>query len=444
MKRIHLLPLLILTAIILASCGGKKDILRYNSVAEDIDTTLFDMRAVPASCFTFNAAPTGRPIENSTGKTVQVFQNAFWISAEPVSYEHWTSVMGKEPLSYENIERFLDKLYVKTHIPYIVPSEAMIEAALNHRAIDIDKPIFTSDDWTDTVLPDELTTDWRYISETGNDKTVRERYRRLHTESYRRGGIYRFHLAVRKAGPVPEEIFKQYIPSEKPDRNTVVLDGKKTYTAKGISFTMIPVEGGTAKVGATPEQLKYADEDEKPEHEISFRDFYIGENEVTVGLWNAVMGYLPSWNDIRYPDKPVVGVSWFDTKEFIQRLNAITDETFRLPDEYEWEYAARGGKKTHGYILSGSNKAKDVAVHTADDRGSHISNVRSKRPNELGLYDMSGNVWEWVQGTHSDEDGNCVLRGGSYSSRSAACRVSNRQAMRPGNTKDTFGFRLAQ
>lgn len=142
----------------------------------------------------------------------------------------------------------------------------------------------------------------------------------------------------------------------------------------------------------------------------------------------------------------VSNVSWYDVQEFILRLRSLTGRPFRLPSEDEWEYAARGGRKTEGYIFSGSNSAQEVAVCTHKNKdGESVrpapADVGSRLPNELGLHDMSGSVWEWVRGEHPD--GGAIQKGGSRLSLNTACRVSNRQAMDPGTKKDTFGFRLA-
>lgn len=451
----HFIKYFLLAMLVIASvsCSKGKHLLRYNSFVDELPSDILGLNMIPveASCFTFNAAPTGRPVENSTGETVQVFQKAFWISETAVDFDHWLwkAVMKDKPFCYNNIELFLDALYIRTKIPFIVPSESMLEAAMNQGAITLDKAVFVCDDWTDTVRPNDLDVDWRY-SDTGNIKTMRERYKRLQVESYRRSRNYRFYIAVQKSENLPNKLLDLYDPtivSLRPE--DLVVDGKKTFNVNGVSFNMMPVKGGTALIGATPEQSKYADDDEKDVREVTLDDFYIGETEVTLGLWYAVTGIIPSWNDIKYTERPVVGVSWYDTKEFIEKLNALTGKQFRLPNEDEWEYAARGGNKTHKYVFAGSNSAKDVAVYTTEKSGSAVKEVKSRRPNELGLYDMSGNTWEWVQGIYErpvDTENNglsCVLRGGSCSSRSAALRVSNRQPMRPGNIKDTFGFRLA-
>lgn len=452
----HFIKYLLLVALIVAtaSCWKGKQLLRYNSGVEQLQTDILGLNMIPveASCFTFNAAPTGRPVENSTGETVQVFQRAFWISDATVGYDHWLwkQIMKDKPVSYDNIEVFLDALYTRTKVPFIVPSESMLEAAVNQGAVSLTDAVFVSDDWTDTVRPTELEVNWRYTSSTGSFKTMRERYKRLQVESYRRSRNYRFYLAVQSNEELPNRLVDLYDPSIVSMRpEDLIVDSKKTFTANGVSFNMMPVKGGKAVIGATAEQEKYADDDEKPAEEKTFDDFYIGETEVTIGLWQAVTGIVPSWNDPKFPNRPVVGVSWYDTKEFIEKLNALTGQRFRLPNEDEWEYAARGGIKTHKYVFAGSNSAKDVAVYTTEKSGSVVKEVKSKRPNELGLYDMSGNTWEWVQSIYEHPDGKedngytCVLRGGSCSSRSAALRVSNRQPMRPGNIKDTFGFRLA-
>ena len=199
-------------------------------------------------------------------------------------------------------------------------------------------------------------------------------------------------------------------------------------------------------LGATPEQGKYAEADEAPLREATLRDYKIGQTEVTAALWNAVMGSWTVGTGKQFPGRPAVGVSWYDAKEFILRLREITGRPFRLPSEDEWEYAARGGRRSKGYVFAGSNTSADVAVCTYKDKKGesvrpHPADAASKKPNELGLYDMSGNAWEWVQGTYPG--GGCIQKGGSRLSLNVACRVSNRQSMPPGSRKDTFGLRLA-
>ena len=174
-------------------------------------------------------------------------------------------------------------------------------------------------------------------------------------------------------------------------------EGPMTFEANGVSFKMMPVEGGTFLMGATPEQEK-AESNEMPTHQVTLSNYFIGETEVTQALWQAVMGTNPSYN--KGDDLPVEQVSWGECLEFINRLNALTGQNFRLPTEAEWEFAARGGNKSGGYQYSGSNHLSSVAWYKRNS-DKHTYPVKTKAPNELGVYDMSGNVWEWC----SDWDG---------------------------------------
>ena len=182
-------------------------------------------------------------------------------------------------------------------------------------------------------------------------------------------------------------------------------EGTGTFTVNGVTFTMIAVEGGTFQMGATSEQGSDAESDEKPVHSVTLSDYCIGETEVTQELWEAVMGSNPSGFS-GYPQRPVEKVSWNDCQEFITKLNQLTGKNFRLPTEAEWEYAARGGNKSQGYKYSGSNTIDNVAWYYSNS-ASRTHDVKTKSPNELGIYDMSGNVWEW-----------CYDWYGSYSSGS--------------------------
>ena len=167
----------------------------------------------------------------------------------------------------------------------------------------------------------------------------------------------------------------------------------------------------------------------------------MGETEVTQELWQAVMGSNPSY--FIGSQRPVEQVSWNDCQEFIEKLNTLTGEKFRLPTEAEWEYAARGGNKSKGYEYAGSDNVGDVAWYT-DNSKSSTHEVKGKLPNELGLYDMSGNVWEWCSdwygayssGAQVDPAGPAsgstrVRRGGSWSSDAAYCRVFYRSGITP-------------
>ena len=170
----------------------------------------------------------------------------------------------------------------------------------------------------------------------------------------------------------------------------------RTITVNGVSFKMIYVEGGNFMMGTYGGEFPR----ENPPHAVKVSDFYIGMTEVTQELWEAVMGRNPSM--FRGGKRPVEMVDYYDCQEFIGKLNRLTGENFRLPYEAEWEYAARGGKKSKGYTYAGSNSIGQVAWYNGNS-GGHTHNVATKQANELGLYDMNGNVWEWCQDFFDEE-----------------------------------------
>ena len=228
----------------------------------------------------------------------------------------------------------------------------------------------------------------------------------------------------------------------------------KTFTVGGVSFTMVYVQGGTFTMGATREQGSDAFDVEKPSHSVTLSSYHIGETEVTQALWQAVMGSNPSkfTGDSR---RPVEHVSWEDCQRFISRLTSLTGQHFHLPTEAQWEYAARGGSKSRGYKYSGSNDVGSVAWYY-DNSSRTTHPVKTKSPNELGLYDMSGNVWEWCQdwfgyyssGSQTNPTGassgaDRVDRGGSWSCFARGCRVSNRYCDTPSYRYNYLGLRLA-
>ena len=228
----------------------------------------------------------------------------------------------------------------------------------------------------------------------------------------------------------------------------------KQFIVKGVSFKMVYVQSGTFTMGATSEQGSNVYSDEKPTHSVRLSSYYIGETEVTQALWHAVMGSNPSYNKGGV-DYPVETVSYDDCKNFISKLNSITGQNFRLPTEAEWEFAARGGNKSRGYMYAGSDNIGSVAWYT-ENSGYQTHPVKKKLPNELGLYDMSGNVREWCNdwfGTYSSyvqnnpqgpNSGSCrVYRGGSYYSRARYCRVSGRNDNTPSYSNSILGLRLA-
>ena len=217
---------------------------------------------------------------------------------------------------------------------------------------------------------------------------------------------------------------------------------------KGISFNMVRVEGGTFDMGATPEQVNPND-DEKPVHQVTLSSYYIGETEVTQALWQAVMGSNPS--DFKGDSLPVEYVSWDDCQTFIERLNTITHRNFRLPTEAEWEFAARGGNKSRHTQYSGSDNLDEVAWYGSNSNDK-THPVKSKKANELGIYDMSGNVWEWCQDKYDSTPQNNpigpssgarrVSRGGGWGSDARGCRLSCRSGRSPGFRTTFLGLRL--
>ena len=220
----------------------------------------------------------------------------------------------------------------------------------------------------------------------------------------------------------------------------------------GISIDMVRVEAGTFTMGATAE-MEDPYGDEKPTHQVTLtNDYYMGKYEVTQALWQAVMNSNPSY--FKGDNLPVEQVSWDDCQEFLSKLNSITGKTFRLPTEAEWEYAARGGKKSRGYQYSGSNNLSDVAWYKDNsDRKTHA--VGSKQANELGIYDMSCNVREWCQdwyGSYSSSSQvnpigansgyHRVCRGGGWYFTARNCRSSYRNSISPDGRGYDFGLRL--
>jgi len=214
---------------------------------------------------------------------------------------------------------------------------------------------------------------------------------------------------------------------------------------------MVFVEGGTFMMGATSEQDADCN-DEKPVHQVTVNSFYIGKYPITQEQWWAVMEDNPSY--FEGENLPVEMVNWDDVQKFIRILNAKTDKQYRLPTEAEWEFAARGGNKSKGYKYSGSDSIADVAWYE-DNSDDKTQPVGAKAPNELGIYDMSGNVWEWCNDWFGEYSASVqinpkgpksgsgrVLRGGGWSSRARGCRVAHRIILTPGLRYSRPGLRL--
>ena len=227
---------------------------------------------------------------------------------------------------------------------------------------------------------------------------------------------------------------------------------KETVTVNGFNFKMVAVEGGTFQMGQTSEQDHSYDA--KPVHSVTLSNYAISETEVTQGLWKAVMGNNPS--HFKGDNKPVESVSWNECQEFIRKLNSLTGRRFRLPTEAEWEFAARGGKNSLGFRYAGGDDLRKVGIYE-ESVGDETYPVKSKLPNELGLYDMSGNVSEWcadwygqyppysqTNPTGPSFGSHRIHRGGDWLTDLSDCNISERGCTTPSNSGKYIGFRLAE
>lgn len=225
-----------------------------------------------------------------------------------------------------------------------------------------------------------------------------------------------------------------------------------------LEENMILVEGGTFMMGQDNPDIacKGCTQDEQPIHRVTLNSYYIGKYEVTQKEWNDIMNDNPNYEE-DCSNCPVEGISWIDIQEFIKKLNSKTGKIFRLPTEAEWEFAAKGGIKSQKFAYSGSNVVADVSWSSLK-KDKKIHSVGQKKPNELGIYDMSGNVWEWCNDLY---DGNYytisptvnptgptigkdrVLRGGAFYSQSNDIRVTARYRFFPTFKTNANGFRLA-
>lgn len=241
-----------------------------------------------------------------------------------------------------------------------------------------------------------------------------------------------------------------------PKKAEKATDPKQKAILQEIEDRMVALEGGTFTMGCTNPLDSDCFAAEKPRRTITINAFKISKFTVTQKEWKAIMGTDPSGKSC--PECPVVNISWFDAQMFINKLNQLTDKNYRLPTEAEWEYAAKGGNKGHGYKYAGSNNAMEVAWY--DTLISHsIHPVGQKQPNELGLYDMSGNVWQWCSdwydehyysvGPSNNPKGPATgtsrsLRGGSWWGPLNDTRVAYRDLYPPDSKDDDVGFRLAR
>ncbi len=431
-------------ALAFASCGGGKNIN-------------LDEGSVAPGTFSLNTLSDKRLISGASAAR-QMLMDGYTISRNPVTEGQWAEVMGgkasdpdapKAMVSYDDCVKFVKRLSKSTGKAYMVPTEAMWEYALKNGVISPDGNVR---EWTSSDAAD-----------MDGAKVVRTAKKRESVPVYTKGPIV-FRVAAADGAVCPENVvaaMKGVRISEE-----TVPEGE-TVTVNGVDFKMVGVQGATLAAGGTSEQGQYADEDEKPVQVVDIADFEIGRTEVTVGQWLAVTEDLPLGNLASEPDKPVINVSWYAAQEYILKLNELSGRKFRLPTEFEWEYAARGGVKTGHYRYAGSNRIGDVAVYADKNEPRKVAKTASLKSNELGIYDLSGNAWEWcldsyapygagtydcgagvelIQGDgplESEAVSTRVMRGGSSASNWKACRVSNRSGIPADNVKGTFGFRLA-
>ena len=465
----------------------------------------FSMAKVEAGTFTMGATS---EMENPVGDEKPAHQvtltNNYYIGKTEVTQALWKAVMGSNPsefkgdnkpvecVSWNDCQTFISKLNAATGKSFRLPTEAEWEFAArggnnsrhyqysgSNNLFDVAWYTENSSNTTHDVASKqanelgiydmsgnvyEWCSDW-YSSYSSNHQYAPAGPTSGSNRMLRGGSWYdsaRFCRSSTRVSNFPDDRYRilglrlalSESQSETLPRATRQEISYKTFTVKGVSFQMAKVVAGTFTMGATSEQ-QYPDSDEKPIHQVTLtNNYYIGKTEVTQALWKAVMGSNPSY--FKGDNKPVEEVSWNDCQEFISRLNAATGKNFRLPTEAEWEFAARGGNNSRHFQYSGSNNLFDVAWYT-DNSSNTTHDVASKQPNELGIYDMSGNVWEWCSDWYGSYSSNHqydpagptsvyrrVNRGGSYYYGGArGCRSSNRYSSRHDDRLDVLGLRLA-
>ena len=434
----------------------------------------FSLAPMPSGTFAMGETPDmGR---YRTPSVHQVILDGYCIGTTEVSQALWKAVMGSNPspkdmpaapvtsVSYKDIQKFLKKLSKLTGVPFRLPTEAEWEYAARQRGDMVGNAWeWCSDRWTDdlgfhlTVNPVGTTEGEARALRGGSvlEKNNKPITRKAMAQTSRAGDVG-FRLAVSTGEGYPADIYDVLVANKVQRESFEGTDFKnEKFTVGGVAFEMVAVEGGTFTMGGVELPGIPARDNELPLHDVTLDSFKIGRTEVTQALWEAVMGSIPYGN--QGPDYPIGNVSWYDAQAFIRRLNALTGRCFRLPTEAEWEYAARGGKKTHGHPYAGSRYPQGVAQYGYDDMRTRP--IARYFPNELGLYDMSGNAWEWCQDRIAPYEAEAqtnpvgpvetalgdvrVMRGGSVATAADKCRVSNRSEFFASRFRTTIGFRLA-
>ena len=434
----------------------------------------FQLAPIPAGTFSM-----GETLDQGRYRTPvihQVILDGFAIGTAEVSQALWKAVMGNNPsandmpaapvssVTWKDAQKFLQKLSKETGVPFRLPTEAEWEYAARQReGMDGGVWEWCSDVWTEE-LGKELAVNPKG-PENGEQRALRGGSAQVkdHRAITRKGmlpsakaGDVGLRVAVSMEAPYDEAVYGVLVANQVP-REHFESDGMKpeTFEVNGVRFEMAAVQGGTFMMGGREKKTGTVREDEFPQHEVTLDNFKIGKTEVTQALWEAVMGAVPYGN--QGPGYPIGNVSWYDVQAFIRHLNALTGRKFRLPTEAEWEYAARGGQKSRGTDYAGSRYPQEVAQYGLDDM--RTLPVARLYANELGLYDMSGNAWEWVQdrpgpyestaqsnptGPLESELGDGrTMRGGSAATTADKCRVSNRNEFEASRFRTTIGFRLA-